>query len=135
MRKRKKVMLVVLSLLAVMVLSIFIPMLTTPMRRPTSMVRNYILRITPIGTSIEDMIKIAGSRDDWDIRHINLGRGFQLGPPNITVIGEMSARVHLGTYFAWYKWFPLMEWAVDVFWGFDEDGRLIEVHIQKLGMI
>ena len=134
MRKQKKIMLAILFLLSVMILSIVIPMFTTPMRRPSNMVKSYILRITPLGASIEDVIQVIESRNDWDVRYINLNEGFQLGPPNITVIGEMSIRVHLGTYRAWHKWFPLMEWAVDVFWGFDEDGRLIEVHIRKIGM-
>ena len=134
MRKRRKITLIILCLLALLTLVTAIPMLTTLYRRPRSMIRNHILHITPLGTSIEDVIDIVESREDWDVRHISLERGFRLEAPGFPVIGEMSVRVHLGTYRAWHKWFPLMEWAVDVFWGFDGNGELIEVHIRKLGM-
>jgi len=58
----------------------------------------------------------------------------QESSPYSTVIGEMSVRTRLGSYRAWHHWFPLMEWDVTVFWGFDVDGNLIEVHIRKLSM-
>jgi len=110
------------------------------------MIKNHILRITPLGTSIEDVIKIIENRNDFGDMHVNLERGFTPSTPAsgwyavtgqrgvIPVIGEMSIRVHLGTYRAWHKWFPLMEWEVIAFWGFDGDGNLIDVHIQETGM-
>ena len=50
--------LVVLPLLTVITLITAIPLLTTLARRPHWMIRNQILRITPIGTDIEDVIEI-----------------------------------------------------------------------------
>ena len=40
-------------------------MLRNPIQRPDSMLRNYILRITPLGTNIEDVIELINNRDDW----------------------------------------------------------------------
>lgn len=136
-------MVIVLPLIAIITLVTIIPMLITPYRRPTSMVRNHILQVTPLGTSIEVVVDNIESRDGWDIRRTDFERGFIPGSvarpplelnPNTTVIGEMSVWVNLGTYRVWYKWFPFMEWDVDVFWGFDADGGLIEVYVRKLGM-
>ena len=134
MKKKRKVTITILCLLALLTLVTLIPMFTTFYRRPRNMIRSHILRITPLGASIEDVIDIVESREDWYVRHISFERGFQLEAPGFPVIGEMSVRVHLGTYRTWHKWFPLMEWDVDIFWGFDMNGRLIEVHIRKLGM-
>jgi hypothetical protein len=126
------------------VLATLIQMIAIPYRRPTNMVKNHIFRITPIGTSIEDVIELTEIREDWRVRRIDLERGFIPGTfgrapsepdPNIIVIGEKSIIVSMGTYRAWYKWVPfLLDWNVSVFWGFDKDGKLIDVQVQKLGM-
>ena len=127
-------MIIAFPLLAILTLVTIIPMFTTPMRRPTNMVRNYITRVTPIGTSIEEVIEVIESRPNWDVRHINYERGFQIGPPDITIIGEMSVSIHLGIYRAWHTWPPFLEQVVDIFFGFDVDGNLVEVYVRKLGM-
>jgi len=121
-------------------------MITTPMRRPEAMFRNYILRITPMGTNIEDVIQVIEIRDDWGIPNINYEFGIApqrprsreprgSGLPDLSRIGEMSVSSHIGTHFAWYRWFPLMEFSVVVLWAFDGDGNLIEVFISRGGMI
>jgi len=51
-------------LLVTVILLIAIPMVINPMQRPEGMLRDYILRMTPIGTSIDDVIEVARSRDD-----------------------------------------------------------------------
>jgi len=132
-------MIVAFALLAVMVLSIVIPMLTTPYRRPIDMIRNHILRITPLGTNIEDVIAILDSRDDFGSLHIDFERGFQATPGDRHAgkydMGEMLVSTGLGMYRAWYRWFPLMTWSVGASWIFDGDGILIEVYVRRHGMI
>jgi len=144
MKKRKKFIMIVLSLFVLLLLITAIQMIVQPYRRPTAMVRNHILRITPLGTSIEDVVSILESREDFGLLHINLERGFTSNSPWSLVdgqpvapspIGEMHVSTGLGIYRAWYKWFPLiLEWSVGVSWGFDENGQLIEVQIVKHGM-
>jgi len=132
-------MIVALALLTVMILSIVIPMLTTPYRRPIGMIRNHILRITPLGTNIEDVINILDSKDDFGALHIDFESGFRATPGDrhagMDDMGEMLVSTGLGRYRAWYRWFPLMTWAVGASWIFDGDGQLIEVHIRVHGMI
>jgi len=141
MKKRRKLKVILLSTLTIIMLATVMPMLTTPIRRPTNMVRRYILRITPIGTNINDVITIIENRGDWGTHSVDLERGFIPGsgarPPlepdlRITVIGDMSIRVRIGGYRAWYKMLFLSVTDIGVFWGFDEDGNLIDVHVRKI---
>jgi hypothetical protein len=92
-----------------------------------------------LGTSIEDVINILESSEDYGNLNINFDGGFQPIPQErhrgIDDMGAMLVSTGLGSYRAWYKWFPLMEWRVGASWIFDEDGILIEVHIRKMGVI
>ena len=130
---------VALLLLVIIMLVTAIPLLTNLARRPRGMIRNYILRVTPIETSIEDVIEIIESRDDWGIANVDYERGFSpysfrgpppVGQPDIPRIGEKSIIVNIGSYRAWYGWF--LHTGVSVSWGFDADGKLIEVHVRKV---
>ena len=147
MKTWRKFIVIVLSLLIFITLVTFIPMLITPRRRPVNMVRNYILRITPIGTNIEDVIKVIESRDDWGGASVDYERGFYretasrpplpgvepLFPVSFSVIGEMSVSAGIGRYRSWHNLFFIDVIGVGVTWGFDGDGNLIEVHVRKGG--
>jgi len=142
-----KIPILFLGILIFLSLTIIIPMITTPVRRSSTMIRNYIVRITPIGTRIEDVIQVIEDRDDWGVPHINYEFGIAPqrpwiriphgieGIPDLDRIGEMSVSSNMGTHFAWYRWFPLMEFSVVVYWAFDEDGELVEVFVARFGMI
>ncbi|MCL2576771.1 MAG: hypothetical protein FWE27_01795 [Defluviitaleaceae bacterium] len=107
------------------------------------MVRNYILRITPLGTNIEDVIKVIESRDDWSRPSVDYERGFyrqttaRPPPPGVEprfpVIGEMSVSAGIGHYRSWHNLLFIDVIRVGVTWGFDGDGNLIEVHVRKGG--
>jgi len=129
-----------LSIVFLIPLAIFVSMLINPMRRPHRNVRNYILRQTPLGTSMDDVISFAGRRAGWRIPRVNREHGFlHRGEPipgwpvsalsGHSVIGEMSVRVYAERYHAWYKLF--VPTGVTVFWGFDTEGNLIEVFVWK----
>ena len=89
------------------------------------------------------------TRDDWGRSMANFELGFDpRGPTGIPGpmaqhlahlerprIGEQSAFVNLGTYRTWLFWPPFARVAVNVFWGFDSDGKLIEVHVVKIALI
>jgi hypothetical protein len=95
-----------------------------------------------MGMSIEDAITVIESRDDWGNPHISLTSGFRLttvpfagwpmvdGELDIPIIGEKHIRVDMGNY---RNWFLFIVVDVTVFWGFDGDGNLIDVHICKMG--
>jgi len=131
----------------VLVLSIarIIPMIVNPMRRPESMATNYVLRLTPLGTDIEDVVEIVSNHRNWSFRGVNYDRGFSHPRPHTLVpmpeewpfiVGDKSVAVWghpLSSAGYWPAYMPFSGWffstAVSIFWGFDEDGKLIEVYV------
>ena len=152
MRFRITLVRVLLIILLGIVIVTFIPMIFNPIRRPQKMVRNYILRLTPIGTHIDDVEKFLRSKREWTVDYINYEMGYAHpgkpipGWPVITrtipgpdgpittrgtsIIGDKSIRGYLGEYSAWYT--LGFHTTVSVFWGFDGDGKLIEVYVWKV---
>ena len=130
-----KVPVICLIIISIMV---SVPMIFNPLRRPRANVRNYILRLTPLGTSIDDVIEVVESRRGWVVRHISFEHGFRHPDPRNSgwpilqsgplIIGEKSVRVNC-SYRAFYKLFTRT--IVDIFWGFDMHGNLIEVYVNK----
>jgi len=115
-------------------------MFTNLERRPQWMIRNQILSITPLGTSIEDVIAIIENSDDFGHMHVDFERGLYRPPTGIyglpswigqpaRHVGEMYVSAHIGSYRAWYRWFHIT--GKSIIWGFDEDGALVEVYIRE----
>ena len=53
----RKLIMIILALIALAVLIPYILMIHNPMRRPLGMARNYVLRLTPIGMNMEEVIE------------------------------------------------------------------------------
>jgi len=125
-------------LLTTLVLSVIIPTIVNPIRRSPGMIENYILRITPIGKNMDDVICVLEESGRFGSLYIDFNRGFQPSPgerhQGFENVGEMLISSNLGTYHAWYKWFPFMEWSVQGFWIFDANENLIKVHVRKACM-
>ena len=140
MNKPEIVKVIILSLAAIMWLTIITPMVTTLMRRPSILIRHHFLRLTPIGTSIDDVIAVIDSRDDFSWNGHVSEHGFSTrtfsrpppsssGIPDVPRIGEKSIRVRLGNYQSWYSSLIGLSTNVYVHWGFDGDGKLIAVGV------
>ena len=114
---------------------IIVLLLLDPLRKQSENIREDVLKITPIGMSMEGVIEIIENRRRWEVRFICEERGYSLFrgrplraiDPNAEIIGEKHIEGHLG----WYRGV----WRVDVtaFWAFDENGKLIDVAILKEG--
>ena len=125
-----------IAVIALLFLAWGISMIADPIRRPRPMVRNYVLRLTPMGTDIDEVVRILENVEGWTIMFVDYNLGFTLPTapnPYDTAIGNQSIRVFAGNY--WPSNFPiigLIQWTtVSIFWGFDEDGKLIEVYVRK----
>ena len=115
-----------------------IPMIYNPIRRPAPMIRNHILRHTPIGMNIEEVIEIINNNDRWGSPIVNRDSGFihpdpwgspwdynmRIGP---LVVGDKSVQ----TRPEWYNTLLILERHMRIFWGFDENGILIEVYVNS----
>lgn len=108
--------------------------LSNPLRRSQNYIKNDILKITPIGTKMEDVINIIKDKRQWEIDYISYDHGYNRpgkpDPSDIalgreTIVGEKSIRVFVGEYT------NVFTTSVTVFWGFDDNSRLIDVYVWK----
>jgi len=122
---------------------VIIVLIINPMRRPLFMAENYILRIVPIGTDMDEAIEILENHRNWNIAWIS-DRGFRHPRPHDirpmihssewpVIVGDKSIRVDVGRHWPAHFFGPglLMEAIVSIFFGFDEDGKLTDVYVWK----
>ena len=106
---------------------VIVPMLITlfnPIRRYDNRIEATILRRTPIGTHIDDVIKKVESNSSWRFHGIQ-----ELYPPHHNFINEVRPsyliRIVAGEY---RNVFRTVVWH---YWWFDENGLLIKVNVRK----
>ena len=100
------------------------------------MIRNHVLRHTPIGMDMEDAIEVIENRVRWGSPSINRYDGFSHprlfvdgpdGSPTASIIGDQSIQTWPEIYDV-----PLFHnRAVRISWGFDENGKLIDVFVRS----
>ena len=131
----KMYMYVALVIITIITLYMTIP-LTSPalltsvisLTRPESSIRRDMLRITPIGTHKEDVIKVIEERE-WRVGFIRdtsgyfLQRGGRVSDGSGVEVGTQSIRIFLGRV--------LRGIDVDVYYAFDEDSKLIDIAIRR----
>ena len=74
---------------------------------------------------MEDVIKVVEGNKKWEIENIRYDFGYTSLEPPFDEIGEKSITVYLGEY-----WNPLVV-DVTAWYGFDEEGKLIDVAVRK----
>ena len=112
-------------------------MLSDPLRKSEEKIRESLFKITPIGMDIDDVIKVIKNKKKWELGHVNYNNGYSIlgGNPNPpspagddTILGKKSIIGNIGRYMKYY----IIE--VEVFWAFDEDSKLIDLHVRKEGL-
>ena len=111
---------------------------SNPLLRSEKHIRNKMLKLIPVGTSMEDVIKIIERNKKWEIEYTSHEHGYSMygGRPSEpspeearakedTYIGEKSMRVYLGEYRI------IFDTGVIVFIGFDGDSKLVNLHVRK----
>ena len=114
-------------------LAVVINMWSNQLRRSSEQIREDMLKLTPIGTSMDDVLEVITNNQKWKIRYIREWVGFRMtgGRPSEGVpdsnnnVGVKSIRVYLGQYGI------IFATGVSVFYGFDEDSKLIEIGVKK----
>jgi len=136
MGTKRKVIVIILALIALIVLIPYILMIPDPIRRPLGMARNYVLRLTPIGMDMEEVIEVLEGHRNWHINSPNLERGFS-DPFHASgnMVGVKSITAGIGSYWPAPIPVPLYGWLfrteATIFWGFDENGKLIDVFVRQ----
>ena len=100
--------------------------------KPTGWIRKDLLKVTPIGTSMEDVIAVVESNEKWKIYGIYEDRGYLVDEngknwrdwvsKQCIIIGEKSIDVSLGDYAIHY---------VNAYYAFDENSNLIDILVYK----
>jgi len=111
-----------------------------PLRKSVEEVREYLFEFTPIGMSMEDVIKVIKNNEEWETDYIDYESGYgvdEWGAPSESGkirIGEKGIRVTIGFYSAFTRTAKVLgfaETAVTAFYGFDEDSKLINISVRK----
>ena len=129
---RKRVLLVLVIIVGALLL---VFMFYNPMRMPAPIIRFHILRHTPIGTDMEEVIMVIENNERWGSPIVNRDSGFSHpsrfvdgydGRPTADTVGEQSIQIRHR-----YSISLFPDRAIRVLWGFDENGKLIEVHVES----
>ena len=89
-------------------------------------VRDSLFELTPMGTSMDDVLAMIENNEGWRIRH-TFNRGFP-HPYTQEVIGEKTIMAYIGHY---RNRHGIFIWYVTAFWWFDEDANLIDIFVLK----
>ena len=92
----------------------------------TEYIRETLLDFTPIGMNKEDVIKIIKDNEEWKV---NVNHDYGYSASGYTV-GKTSASAMIGEYRI-TKSFGIGMTAVTVYWGFDEDSKLVDIYVSK----
>jgi hypothetical protein len=98
------------------------------LRRSESVIRESILALTPLGSSPEAVLTLV-QKEKWKNQAHNKRSGFlmqQHGKKSV-VVGTTHIQAWLGHHWT----FPFLRTDVVAYWGFDADGRLVDVWIWK----
>jgi len=110
---------------------------SNPLRRSNEEIRESILELTPIGTSMDEVLNTIETNTEWEREYMNENTGYSMnfGRPsfpssfdiseNREIIGVKSIRVTIGTYSGSFKTYVI------VYWGFDENSTLIDLAVRK----
>jgi ABC-type dipeptide/oligopeptide/nickel transport system permease component len=125
----KKLMIYTLLSILVIIVAVVLLSLTNPHRKSNEEIRDSILELTPISTSMEDVLKVVESNKKWKTEYVSYEHGISQGDLGRagTSIGEKSIRVLIGKYRN-----PVVVY-VSVFWAFDENFKLIDVYVIRTG--
>ena len=135
-KRGKKRHIIFYIILAIIILAIVVPIIH-PIRRTDEALCRYLFNITPIGTSMEDVISIVEGKNHWTAT-VKENHGVVFYPRSMypvnqspstsgdsRVIGQQSVRVHLGTYYGIFRTY------VSAFYAFDKNEELIDIFIRR----
>ena len=128
------------AIIFLIILIIIIMILSNPLRKSDEKIRADMLKLTPIGTSMEDVIKVVENNDNWEIqntwdRGYSMKYGYPTGPhqdslnhDDSSIIGVKYMVVSIGSY----NFFLVTgETTVYVYYAFDEDSKLVDIAVGK----
>ena len=130
MKKLRVVLIFAITIVFLVIVIMNIFTIINPLRKSQAGIEKDILKITPIGMHIDDVVKVIESREKWKVHYINYEMGYahpyRLRTDDDYIVGNKSIRASIGDYKVVF-----VPANVTVLWGFDEDGKLIEIYVWK----
>ncbi len=120
----------ILVSIIIIVLIIIGVLLSNPLRWPEKSVERYVLNKTPINSSFDE-VNIVIENQKWRTSDLSRTHGFydqRFRPAKTT--GDMYIRASLGDYRG-ISFLFLFETNVTVYWGFNKEGKLIDIWVWK----
>jgi hypothetical protein len=127
-RQSKKIVFFMLLLIGVIILASIITQFVNPLRRSGDRIRNDILKVTPVGMNMDEVRKVI-AKENWRMTGGSSERGYtdhRHSPPRQPV-GEKYICADIGQI----SYFIILSCTVRIYWGFDENGKLIDVYVVK----
>ena len=119
---------IIILFLVILTILILLTAISNPLRKDCEIIRNNILKVTPIGSDI-DYIITAIEEQGWEFEYQS-DFGFRINSRDISskkseFVGVKHIRATLGAYINFF--------VTDVcaYWGFDENNKLVDVYIVK----
>ena len=142
----KFVICILIALVILILGGIIIMILLNPLRRSEERIREDILLMTPIGSTMEEVIEVIENNRRWTNEHEIYDRGYgiiRVGSEGnhryfstinyykgqrtfVKTVGVETIRLDIGDYHN-----PLSHTVVLVHWAFDENGKLIDIAVGK----
>ena len=94
-----------------------------PLRYSENEIKDFMMKATPVNSDMKTVIELIEKRN-WAIRYISEEYGYTDRDRDVEV-GEKSIRAWIGDYR------NLFITDVTVFWGFDEESKLIDIRVWK----
>ena len=104
-----------------------------PLRRSNTHIREQVLKITPIGTNMENVIEIIENNDKWEIENVYYGSDYTNQKPlspELPTESEGSPTWDKSILVLGGEYRTIFITSVTIFWEFDEDSKLIEINIR-----
>lgn len=133
---KKKIFSGIMIAVLAIVIVVVILVLLDPLRKSPERIRADMLKHTPIGMSMDEVIKVINNNDNWEIEFIHdNGLTMHNGYPRIdsflvneNTVGVKSMSVYIGTY---NFFFFAGETIVRAYYAFDEDSKLVDIAVGK----
>ena len=119
---------ILLSVFWIVVITAVVKVQLNPLNRSNDKIRESILEMTPIGTSMSDVREFIINNEEWEMSEVH-NHGILMGEIGKTgdPIGTQSITTRIG------KYTKLWEISVKAYWAFDKNSELIEVRVVRYG--
>ena len=131
MTKKKSIVIYIFILIGVIISTmIIISYINNPLQKSANRIREDILKFTPVGMSMDE-VEIVIRAENWRIAEGSSERGYINPNPSLPIEQRIVGEKYIGADIGISRYLIILSQSIRVYWGFDEDGKLIDVYVTK----